>query len=249
MTALPTRLITIPFSHFCEKARWALDRAGVDFVEDKHVPGFHLRATRPRGGRSVPLLCAGSEVVRDSTDILHWVDARLSPAQRLFPSEPALRAEVERLEDRFDEVLGPHLRRLFYFHVLPERRLSLTLMRRDVPRGEAWGVTLAFPILRQIMKRAMRIDAEGAQRSREHVHRVWEEVDGLLADGRRYLVGDRFTAADLTFAALAAPVVRPTAHPISFADVESPDEIVALAERPAGRFIARLYDEHRRQAV
>jgi hypothetical protein len=24
------RLLTIPISHFCEKARWALDRAGLD---------------------------------------------------------------------------------------------------------------------------------------------------------------------------------------------------------------------------
>jgi hypothetical protein len=27
------RLVTIPISHFCEKARWALDRAGVDDVQ------------------------------------------------------------------------------------------------------------------------------------------------------------------------------------------------------------------------
>ena len=41
---------------------------------------------------------------------------------------------------------------------------------------------------------------------------VWREFDyaaGLLADGRTHLCGERFTAADLTFAALAAAVVVP----------------------------------------
>ncbi len=33
------RLLTIPISHYCEKARWALDRAGLDYVEERHVQG------------------------------------------------------------------------------------------------------------------------------------------------------------------------------------------------------------------
>ena len=40
---------------------------------------------------------------------------------------------------------------------------------------------------------------------------VWREFDyaaGLLADGRTHLCGERFTAADLTFASLAAAVDR-----------------------------------------
>ena len=32
---MAARLVTIPISHFCEKARWALDRAGVDYVEQR----------------------------------------------------------------------------------------------------------------------------------------------------------------------------------------------------------------------
>ena len=30
-------LITIPISHFCEKARWALERAGLPYREERHV--------------------------------------------------------------------------------------------------------------------------------------------------------------------------------------------------------------------
>ncbi len=52
------RLITIPFSHFCEKARWSLDVAGVAYREEGHVPGLHRRAIRSlSSSTSVPFSC------------------------------------------------------------------------------------------------------------------------------------------------------------------------------------------------
>ena len=33
-------LITISFSHYCEKARWALDRCGIEFRERANLPLF-----------------------------------------------------------------------------------------------------------------------------------------------------------------------------------------------------------------
>ena len=34
------RLITIRFSHYCEKARWALDRGRIAYEERSHLPLF-----------------------------------------------------------------------------------------------------------------------------------------------------------------------------------------------------------------
>ena len=44
-------LITIPISHFCEKARWALDRAGVEYEERAHLQVIHWLAVKRAGGR------------------------------------------------------------------------------------------------------------------------------------------------------------------------------------------------------
>jgi glutathione S-transferase len=72
----------------------------------------------------------------------------------------------------------------------------------------------------------------------------------LAASSGPYLVGDRFTAADLTFAALAAPALLPPGHPGMRTTVETtPDRVRALVEElratPAGRHALQMYTEHR----
>ena len=51
------RLVTIPISHYCEKVRWALERAGIPYREERHVQGIHrIAARRAGGGATVPVL-------------------------------------------------------------------------------------------------------------------------------------------------------------------------------------------------
>ncbi len=121
------RLITIPISHYCEKARWALDRAGIAYREERHVQLLHrVAARRAGGGSTVPVLVTGSGVLEESNDILTWVDERTPAERRLFPTESgsAARGEVDALCRRFDDQLGPTGRRLIYVHVLKQRKLG-----------------------------------------------------------------------------------------------------------------------------
>ncbi|GMR18278.1 MAG: hypothetical protein BMS9Abin33_0684 [Gammaproteobacteria bacterium] len=38
-------------SHYCEKARWALERLDIDYHEERHLQGFHyLRTYAVSGG-------------------------------------------------------------------------------------------------------------------------------------------------------------------------------------------------------
>ena len=66
---------------------------------------------------------------------------------------------------------------------------------------------------------------------------VWQELDfvgELLADGRPHLCGERFTAADLTFAALSAAVIAPPVYgvPLPQPDVMPPDTRDVRESRP-----------------
>jgi len=242
------RLITIPFSHYCEKARWALERCGIAYEEDGHLPIFHYLANRFAGAkRTVPVVIAGHTRITDSTEIIAWADGQRPGT--LLPEDPAARAEALALEDELDNQLGPATRRWAYFYLLPRKDLDRVLTR-GVPRWQTLALKATRPIAVRMMKRSLKIDPAGAERSRRKIEETFGLVSELLADGRRYLVGDRFSVADLTFAALAAPVLLPREHPFGPPPLEefppaAREQIEAWRATAAGKFALRIYADHR----
>jgi len=245
------RLVTIPISHYCEKARWALERAGMPYREERHVQGIHqLAARHAGGGATVPVLVTPEGAIGDSAEILAWVDERTLPERRLFSPDAEERRAVEELCGRLDDELGPRGRRLIYVHMLAERKLMLHFNNQGVPAWEDRAIRWGWPLAVRFVRRALDI-TPGIEVEDEAV--VWRELDfvaGLLADGRSYLCGERFGAADLTFAALAAAVTLPSIYGVALPQPEAlPARTAALVRRarehPAGRHALRVIAEHR----
>jgi glutathione S-transferase len=100
------------------------------------------------------------------------------------------------------------------------------------------------------MRKAMNINPAGAERSRAKIEEVFEQVGERLHDGRSFLTGERFTIADLAFAALAAPVLFPPGHPFmpeaggAFPGAAR-QQVDAWRASAAGRFGLRLYTTQR----
>ena len=247
----PYRLITIPPSHYCEKARWALEHAGVAYREERHPPLLHRLATKlAKGGRTTPVLVAGDRVLTDSTDILQFIDVEFAEGWRPYPTDSQLRVEAEELEELFDTRLGPHTRRIAYYHLLQHNELFLASVLAGVGGAERALFKVLAPLVKKLMRVGMRIDDEGAERSLGYVRTVFETVGEMVADGRSFLVGKIFGAADLTFAALAAPVLLPRNYGSPLPKLsEVPDELLTQIEEfrssPAGTFALRIYRDHR----
>jgi glutathione S-transferase len=247
-TAPPLRFITIRFSHFCEKARWALDRAGLSYREESHVPILAWRAAISAGGqRTVPCLITPDGVLTDSTDILRWVDRQGGPPP-LFPQGPDAAAVAE-LEEQFDRHLGPASRRLIYFHLGQHPDILRALL---VSAGTGWEARLGrvfFPVLRAMIVRGLRINPAGVDRSRRALEETLTSVEARLSDGRPFLCGDRLTAADLTFAALLYPLILPQEIAGALPPSSPPEQLASITApyraRPAGQFALRLYQQHR----
>jgi glutathione S-transferase len=218
------------------------------------VQGIHrVAARRAGGGDTTPVLVTPEGAVAGSDQILAWVDERTTPEQRLFPAEPDARREVEDLCRRFDDELGPKGRRLMYVHMLDQRKLMLRFNNEGVPRWEDYALRLGFPLAVRLVQRDLEI-SPGIEVEDEAA--VWRELDfvaGLLSDGRRYLCGERFGAADLTFAALSAPLIVPPNYgvPLPQPDV-LPPRTRTLVERgrehPAGSYALNLFARHRDHA-
>jgi glutathione S-transferase len=236
----PPRLITIPISHYCEKARWALERARIPYREEPHLQAIHwVHVWRAGRGRTAPVLVTATGALTESAEIVRWADPSLYP-------EP----EVAALEAHFDGELGPHGRRWMYHRILARPDLVREYGATGVPRWERAALPPFLPLVRRVINRYLDVDDATAAESRERVRAVFDEVGERLADGRRYLVRDTFTAADLAFAALAASVLIPERYGVPLPGIEElPEpfagEVRALREHPAGRFALRLYDQER----
>ena len=255
LTAEPLRLITIAISHYCEKVRWALDKQAVSYIEEPHAPLFHRIATRSRGGKqTVPVLLAPGGTLSDSTAILQYLDT-LRPSKRLYPAEPQLRRQVDKLEDLFDTQLGPATRRWAYSYLLNHPNLVLSLWRQGASPFERAVLPVISPLICRLVRQRYAVTATSAATSYENIKRLFQQVNRRLADGRSYLVGDRFSAADLTFAALAAPALQPANYGPKHYRVERlrlnelPQAMTAqiqqLRETPAGAYALRLFREDR----
>lgn len=243
------RLITIPISHYCEKARWALDRAGIDYDEERHVQLIHVwKARRAGGGRTVPVLVTDVDVLADSTAILEWADRRMAPGARLYPDDVA--PEVRRIEQWLDEGLGPDSRLWMYHGTLPVIRDMAPWALAGVPAWERRAFRVGGRALDLAIRRYLGVDDASAAAALERVDGVFDEVASMLSDGRPFLAGERFTAADITFGALSAAVLVPEGYGSPLPPVEAlPDamaaEVMRLREHPAGAFARRLYAEER----
>jgi glutathione S-transferase len=246
-TASVLRLITIPISHYCEKARWCLARADIAYHEERHVQGIHrLAARRAGGGSTVPVLVTPEGVFGESAEILAWVDRRTPPERRLFPADLDARVEVERLCARFDDELGPKGRRLMYVHLLDDRPLAMRFNNAGVPAWEDRAMRAGYPLIERVIRRVLDIRPGVEVDDEASVWREFDFIAGLLADGRPHLCGERFTAADLTFAALSAAVIVPPVYGVALPQPElMQPKTAALVERarahPAGSYALSLF--------
>lgn len=242
----PLRLITIPISHYCEKARWALTKLKLPYVEEPHMPPFHRLATGRVGGKLTPVLISETGAFTDSTNILQYLNEIAPDNAKLYPTNPDLRRQVEELEDLFDQQLGPATRRWGYFYVIDDYKFMQRRWCQGVPFIEGALFPVVFPAMRSVVRRGFNITAESAAQAYEQIKSIFEQVSELLSNGRTHLIGDSFSAADITFAALAAPVVLPPEHPISGGNLQElpskmASEISAFRETPAGAYVLRLY--------
>jgi glutathione S-transferase len=246
-------LYVFNISHYCEKARWALDHFGIAH-EVRHVMvGTHRRLAKKLGASSgsVPFLQTSHGMIAGSSAIVDWCEAQPQPDITSFPlslagTDPE---QVRATEQRLDDVLGVHVRRFFYSDVLinaPE--LVRPLFSNGLPLWQRAAVTLAWSRIVLVMIKMMDLGARQGQESLAIVEQELASCDALLADGRPYLSGDRWTRADITAASLWAPVVAPKEHPI-YATATYPAAVAAKmkewADRPTMQFVRRAYATQR----
>ncbi|KAA8490726.1 hypothetical protein FVE85_4357 [Porphyridium purpureum] len=254
-------LVTIPASHYCEKARWALDACGLKYTESGYAPLLHWAATRRRfGTRLVPVLVETSKeggetresVTPDSSAILQRL-SQVPEHEWLYPNERA-----RELEAQLSGRLGVHTRKLAYCHVLTSWRLAYKILVGPLTGLQKVLATLLFPLLLQALRRAFQVGPATEQRSFALVREMLDEVSEMLGDepvGSRFLAGPcmPFSAADIAFCSMVSIVVMPEPEQWTsgrflnryWLSPESTSRLESLRATKAGQFVLHCYANYR----
>jgi glutathione S-transferase len=237
-----------PISHFNEKVRWALDFKGIPHVRRALFWSYLPRSLWHTGRPGLPILFLDGKAIGDSTRIIEALE-RFQPEPRLYPPDAAERRRALLLEDFFDEELGHSIRTALLgpmFASAPEAAIAgLTLGQGD---GVRRSVELLFKPFRAFYTYRHGINAETIRNAPAQVEAAMDRLEAELQPSG-YLVGNTFSVADLTAAALFVPLVWPPEFP---APGPLPEAFEAyrrsVSQRPAFRWVEEMFRRHRAPA-
>lgn len=223
------QLLTVPYSHYCEIAKWSLAASGVPFDEVACPPVAHVLptlATRfPAGGgrrvaadsssiatsaTSIPLLALPSgEVLLDSWQIVNFASK----------TRPNLGVVPDSLRALLDKELGPLTRQSCYAVLLKEENYAawsgLVTHNTSLLWRLAWyvigGRITSFMVKTFRAHDAARI-SECEAKLRESFDRVGAEVKKLTPAGAPFIGGALPGLSDIAAASLVAPKCFPDAY-------------------------------------
>jgi glutathione S-transferase len=203
-------LYKLHWSHYVEKVRWALDFKKLDWRGIDIVAFTKKEMRRFDCAQTVPLVhdTATGVAIGDSSPIIRYLDETY-PEHPLLPADTVEREAVWQWMLRLDSSLGLHARRLGYTQLIMECPHVLSqLFMPNVAGGlfarRGWRV-MAAPVLGAMLSLRFRF-----HRNREDG--VYEALETQLVpiaaqlERESFLVGNRFSAADITLASLLRPL-------------------------------------------
>lgn len=241
------RLLVFPHSHYCEKARWALDYKGIPFEEVTLLPGFHMRQVRKIApDTSVPVLMTPERVIQGSGEIIDYLDHNtLSPS--LTPLDPQQRRACNELESNMDYRLGENIRRILYATLLAYPDFIRYCFTHSLPRVKQVIFSLIYPLLRKKIYRVYVISPAAVDHARREFDKAMHELETMLGQNP-YLMGEHFSRADVCVASMLSFLAMPAEHPFPWIDLPDPAANAfyeQYRQHPVIHYVSKMYRDHR----
>lgn len=248
------QLLTIPYSHFVELARWSWLLTNKPFEESWYMPGQHilpmlsLRVSGPKqhlssssyvasAGRDTATISekranqarstAVPAMVQPSGEVLtdSWMIANASGLEPL--TDPAIRKI-------YDEELGPLARQFAYcFFLKPQHRKHWDGLLCH-KQGWVWFVLYFFigSFIHALMSKLFGLGKETLLLDCEHkLDDLFERIAReRLPKKSRYINGDKISVEDIALCSLAGPILAPPKYCggnylVMFSGVEASDAV------------------------
>ena len=246
MTAAAETIHLFYFSNYCEKVVWAIDHKALAIPKRHYLPFLHMRPLRKLSGQtSVPVLSIADDAVAGSANIIDTLEARFGGAS-LYPADPSTRTAALEWQTRLDDI-GPTIRGALFYDLIEDPNFMFRVLTTGRGGLGMQCYRLFFRAMFPMLKKMLRENAPDPERLRARTAALLDDVSaGVNSNG--YLVGNRFSIADLTAAALLYPMFFPAGTPS--ADVITTGEagrrwLARWDDHPAKRYVADIYAQHR----
>lgn len=235
MSESDPRLYVLPPSHYCERARWALDFMGIAYVEKPWAVGLHvLLARRIAPATTLPILAVGGKIIQGSGHILDWT---------------GIPGGIPEFEKRLEVTTAALMRQFLYTGTLsnPDNHIRDMLLA-GVPPGQRLLGQMIWPVTRRAMIRQMQLAKNHLPDLRERMEGELNWFEAQLSD-EPSLVGGPVGRAAITAASLLSPLARPPSSGPSRL-LSLPDNLQELllswARKPSLRWVTDIYAQHRK---
>ena len=239
------KLYQFPVSHYCEKARWALELKELPYRKINLLPGPHAKKAKKIAGNSkLPILQHDKHSIQGSAEIITYLDENFS-RRSLTPEDPEQKQLADAWESYADREIGPPVRLLSYHTLLDHRKIIIPMMTQDCPWYSALRMKAVYPQVSVAMRNLMGINDDTVVQAREQISTALDNITETLED-REFLVGDTFTRADLAVAALLAPLIMPKGYGVDWPE-KMPEplagQIASFQDRLG--WVGHIYDNFR----
>lgn len=243
----PPILWHFAISHFTEKARWALDWKKVPHVRKLLLLDYPVRCFLKTGQMSLPALFWDGETILDSTKIIQHLET-VVPNPALYPDDNGERRRALELEDFFDEEVGAHIRAVVVNQLFTAgARVAAEGFGMGQTHATKWALRVAAPLFRPFYQYRHNMNPQSIALGIEKIASGIEKLEASIQPSG-YLVGDRFSVADLTAASIMYPLAEPAEYPYRIPPVASEAIGAALApfrSSQAREWVREIYARHR----
>jgi glutathione S-transferase len=231
------------FSNYNEKARWALDFKGIPHRRRSLVPGGPRAMAFSRGDGTLPVVDLDGRRIVDSTRIVEALEAR-QPELALYPADSEERRRALEIEAYFTDSIGHDMRRVGFWEGREEKAFMAAFLATDHGAAARLQMRAILPVAWKYVVRRYGFDEESFQRSKAALVEALDRIEAERA-GADHLVGEEFTIADLTAAALLYPLVWPPEFQYELPEPPHSDFRESIRDHPARAWIAETWRRHR----
>lgn len=253
---LAPTLVNDNVSGLSEIARWVLEMNDILYIDEPYAPGASTKAvnkaTGATGFDNNPALINTDALVYTPESIIHYIDQRNPASKRLFPQDPTLLQEVQTLFNQFTGEFANNVSRFLYSEILEPSKYGKDLFKQKLTGFAKMKVSLSYGSIKKALNNQYQYTSKPKEEWQLNVEKVFTEVSERLKDGRTFLTGDRFTAADVAFAAIAGRVLLPKEYGAAITKLdeipfELREEVFKLRATEAGQYALRVYQQYRPQ--